>query len=239
MALVGRHNLAKMRSTTTGTGTLTLTSAVRGFNTFDLAGVTNSERVTYTIRDGEQSEVGIGTYTTVGTTLTRDTVLSSTNAGAKISCSGAQVVGLTLAAEEVTPFAQYTGDPDTITDTTDNQQISLNLELVDYTGLASVAANTITLAKKGWYVFWVSVNIASATATAFNGYVTVSFSGYYINKGFTTAMGIIDDTIFVGPFTYGAATDGATRGPLTISNHLGSTLDYYIVELTVFKIGNK
>jgi hypothetical protein len=239
MALVGRHNIAKMLSTTTGTGTLTLTAAAPGYNTFANAGVVNAEVVTYTIRDGAHSEVGRGTYTTSGLTLSRDTVLSSTNSGSKIECTGRQYVMVSLAAEDISPFAQFTGDPGTVTDTTDNQEFSLNFELVDHTGLASVAANAIVLTKKGWYVFWVSVNIASATATAFNGYVTVSFSGYYINKGFTTAMGIIDDTIFVGPFTYGATSDGATRGPVTISNHLGSTLDYYIVELTVFKIGNK
>jgi hypothetical protein len=46
MTTIGRHNIAFMKSATTGTGTLTLTTAVRGFLTFALAGVVNSERVT-------------------------------------------------------------------------------------------------------------------------------------------------------------------------------------------------
>ena len=76
-------NIAKMTSTTTGTGTLTLGSAVTGYNTFANAGVTNGQVVTYAIEDYDVSgniiarEVGAGTYSSTGPTLTRDTVYSS------------------------------------------------------------------------------------------------------------------------------------------------------------------
>lgn len=99
------HNLARVTSATTGTGTLTLGSAVSGFLTFADAGVTNSEVVTYAIRDGSNSEIGRGTYTSAGTTLSRDTVYESTNAGAKIDCSGSQEVFITAAAEDIYPLA--------------------------------------------------------------------------------------------------------------------------------------
>ena len=73
-------------STTSGTGTLTLAGAVSGYQAFSAAFTTGSV-VYYCIVDGVNWEVGIGTYTTSGTTLSRTTVLASSNAGALITCS--------------------------------------------------------------------------------------------------------------------------------------------------------
>lgn len=103
-------NIAKMDSATTGTGTLTLGAAVTGYLSFANAGVTNSQVVTYAIEDYDVSgniiarEVGAGTYSSTGPTLTRDTVYSSTNAGAKINCSGLQYVFVSLAKEDLATF---------------------------------------------------------------------------------------------------------------------------------------
>lgn len=96
------YNLARMTSVTTGTGTLTLGSAVSGCLTFANAGVQNAEVVSYGISDGANSEVGFGTYTSSGTTLARTTILASTNSGNAISCSGSQQVFITVLAEDVT-----------------------------------------------------------------------------------------------------------------------------------------
>ena len=103
-------NIAKMDSVTTGTGTLTLGSAVTGYLSFATAGVTNGQVVTYAIEDYDGSgnivarEVGAGTYSSTGPTLSRDTVYSSTNAGAKINCSGLQYVFVSLAKEDLATY---------------------------------------------------------------------------------------------------------------------------------------
>jgi len=81
-------NLARMTTATAGTGTITLGTAVSGYLTFSQAGIADSDVVYYAIKDGANSEIGIGTYTTSGTTLSRDTVLNSTNSGSKITLSG-------------------------------------------------------------------------------------------------------------------------------------------------------
>lgn len=98
------YNLARMTSATTGTGTLTLGSAVAPFLTFAQANVADGDTVYYSIIDGSSnSELGIGTYTASGTTLSRDTVLRSTgtaNTG-KISCSGSQQVAIVYAASSI------------------------------------------------------------------------------------------------------------------------------------------
>ena len=68
-------------TTTTGTGTVTLGGAATGFQTFSAIGNGNSTYYTIAGQGTNEWEVGIGTYTSSGTTLSRDTVLSSSNSG--------------------------------------------------------------------------------------------------------------------------------------------------------------
>lgn len=91
-----------------GTGSLPLGPAVYGFLTFPLAGVQNGDVVGYAINDGQQSEIGYGTYATSTNTLSRDHVYSSTNGGlngSKIAVSATAQVFITLAAEDVSSFS--------------------------------------------------------------------------------------------------------------------------------------
>jgi sugar lactone lactonase YvrE len=78
MALVVADRVWETTSTS-GTGTLTLSGAVSGYQTFAVIG--NGNTTYYTITNGTDWEVGIGTYTSSGTTLSRDTVLSSSLGG--------------------------------------------------------------------------------------------------------------------------------------------------------------
>jgi hypothetical protein len=84
-------NRAKMTTATTGTGTITLGSASSGYQTFADAGVVDADVVQYVIEDGTAFEIGTGTYTASGTTLTR-TVTESSNADAAITLTGSAVV---------------------------------------------------------------------------------------------------------------------------------------------------
>lgn len=93
-------NRAKMTTATTGTGTITLGSAVSGYQSFADAGITDGNVVRYVIEDGTAWEIGTGTYTASGTTLTR-TVLESSNSDAAISLSGSAEVYITAAAEDL------------------------------------------------------------------------------------------------------------------------------------------
>lgn len=64
-------------TTTSGTGAVTLSGAVAGFQTFAIVGDGNT--CYYTIVDGDNWEVGIGTYSTTGPSLDRTTILSNSN----------------------------------------------------------------------------------------------------------------------------------------------------------------
>jgi hypothetical protein len=86
-------------TTTTGTGTITLGGAVSGFQSFSVIG--NGNTTYYAIVGGTEWEVGIGTYTSSGTTLSRTTVLESSNSGSLVNFSaGTKNVFVTYPAEE-------------------------------------------------------------------------------------------------------------------------------------------
>ena len=76
MALVLKDRV-QQTTTTTGTGTLTLSGSVDGFQSFSVIG--NGNTTFYSIVFGASFEIGIGTYTSSGTLLSRDTILSSSN----------------------------------------------------------------------------------------------------------------------------------------------------------------
>jgi hypothetical protein len=74
-------------TTTAGTGTVTLAGAVVGFQTFAAIGNGNVTYYTIAGQGTSEWEVGIGTYTSSGTTLSRDTILSSSNSGLAVNFS--------------------------------------------------------------------------------------------------------------------------------------------------------
>lgn len=85
-------------TTTTGTGTLTLLGAATGYQSFAAVGDTNTTYYCIQAQTTGDWEVGIGTYTASGTTLSRDTILSSSAGG---------TTKVTLAAGTKNVFVTY------------------------------------------------------------------------------------------------------------------------------------
>ena len=101
MALVINNRVRELTSTT-GTGAVTLGGAVGGFQTF-AAGIGNSNTTYYAISINSENEweVGLGTLNGDSSTLTRTTVLESSNSDSAVDFSeGSKEVFCTLPAEK-------------------------------------------------------------------------------------------------------------------------------------------
>ena len=86
MALVLKDRV-KETTTTTGTGTITLAGTSTGYQSFSVIGDGNTTYYTIAGQTSSEWEVGIGTYTASGTTLSRTIVLSSSNSGSLVNFS--------------------------------------------------------------------------------------------------------------------------------------------------------
>ena len=163
MALV-LNNRVRETTSTTGTGAVTFAGAVDGFQTF-AAGIGNSNTTYYAIslNTANEWEVGLGTLNGDSSTLTRTTVLESSNsdsavdfaAGSKeifctlpsekavyLDASDNQVGGFSSVADDTTP--QLGGDLDVngnaIVSASDGA-IAIN---ANGTGMVTMTANSVT-----------------------------------------------------------------------------------------------
>jgi hypothetical protein len=93
---------AWMTTATTGTGTLTLGSAIPGYQSFADAGMTDGNTSRYVITEGTNWEIGIGAYSSSGPTLARSPTASS-HGGSALNLAGGATVFLTPAAADIVP----------------------------------------------------------------------------------------------------------------------------------------
>ncbi|MCP4505394.1 MAG: hypothetical protein GY826_03250 [Fuerstiella sp.] len=143
----------KETTLTTGVGTITLAGAVSGYQAFSVIG--NGKTTWYAIESGTDWEVGIGTYTLSGTTLSRDTILESSNSGSAITLAGTSTVFCTYPAEESIsglPHAAkmtQTGSQNI----TDGSLTVVTFNTADFaTGIvASTSSNHFTIKRAGKY----------------------------------------------------------------------------------------
>jgi hypothetical protein len=115
------YNRAGVTTATTGTGTITLGSAIAsgapinscGYATFASAGVADGEIVSYLILDSNGAwEYGTGTYSSSGTTLARTLGASST--GSLLNLSGSSQVFITARKQDFIESNQVLTDAATI-----------------------------------------------------------------------------------------------------------------------------
>ena len=145
----------KETTTTTGTGTLTLDGAAVGFQSFSVIGDGNTTYYTISSTGSTEWEVGIGTYTSSGTTLSRDTVLAS-SAGAPTKTN--------FSAGTKDVFVTYPAERSVYSDGTnikpDNSAVLLPVS--GGTGLSSFTANGIVYASS-------TSALATSSALTFDG----------------------------------------------------------------------
>lgn len=98
-------NRAKMATSTTGTGTVTLGAAVTGFLSLSEAGAVDSNTYPYLIEEGDDFELGSGTYASSGTTFSRDSVtvskISGTAGTSKMNLTGNATLAIVPKSKDV------------------------------------------------------------------------------------------------------------------------------------------
>ena len=175
MALLLKDRVKEI-STTSGTGAITLGGAVVGFQSFS-AVLSDSDTTYYAIahRDADEWEVGLGTYS--AGTLSRDTILESSNAGSAVSfSSGTKDVFITLPAEKavvLTGADVLSVDTGSIvegsnlfyTDTRANAAIDTRVTKTFVDGL-NVDADTLDGQHGSYYTGYTDAAIASLVDTA-------------------------------------------------------------------------
>ena len=214
-------NRAKMTTATTGTGTITLGSAVDGFQTFTAAGVANGDTVRYCIEDGTSSfELGSGVFTASGTTLTR-VVSESSNSNNAINLSGDAIVFITAIAADLQPTTFTT----TVFTATANQttfsvsytvgfvEVFLNGSKLSAADFTATNGTSIVLASGATVGDTVDV-VAFATQTVANVYTQTASDARYLQLTGGTLTGDL------------TGTTGSFSGDLTIADkivHSGDT----------------
>ena len=98
MALVVNDRVQQTGTANT-TVSFTLTGSVTGFQSFAIIGNGNTTFYAATDAAGDW-EVGLGTYSTTGPTLTRTTILSSSNSGSAVTFSGTVNIFVTYPSEK-------------------------------------------------------------------------------------------------------------------------------------------
>ena len=135
MALVLADRVQQTGTANT-TVSFTLSGSVTGFQSFSVIGNTNTTYYAATDASGNW-EVGIGTYSTTGPTLTRTTILSSSNAGSAVTFSGTVNVFVTYPSER----SVYSNGTNIVPD-----NAAILLPASGGTGLSSFTANGVVYA---------------------------------------------------------------------------------------------
>jgi len=203
----------KVSTSSTGTGTISLGSAVDGFQTFAQGGILNGNSVRYTITNGDSWEVGTGVYASSGTQMTRSYESSST--GSLLNLSGTSEVFITVASADINNLA------DTIAD---------KLPLAGGTMTGSIRLDQDALSAGGG-TLTIDLDAANNFKITMSANTTFAFSNVSVGRGGNLI--IIQNATGGHSFTLPAAcktpVNGASIVQSTNANEI-SILSYYVVD---------
>jgi len=205
-------NRAKMTTSTSGTGTITLGSASDGYQSFADAGVSNSDVVRFVIEDGDAWELSSGTYTASGTTLTR--TLGESSTGSLLNLSGNAVVFITAAAADIgLTLVKENYSNDTAPNVTGNDSVGIGGSVV-VSASDSVAMGYLAKVEGAMSVaIGVQAHVTSGASQAIaigdNAKVNAGTSGVALGTSFVEATDAFAAVIGTNSSTYGAKSANA------------------------------
>lgn len=179
------HNIAGMGTLTEGDSDLTLSSTLGGFISFEQAGCIDEEKIRYTIRNGLQTEVGLGKYDTTGPKLkSRVPEFSTDSDNSVISCVGSSQVYLTALASDFPsgwmPYAlpdgyNIAGTIAALALTANGGSIAIPIRLTAPMSLKSVSVwntDSDTARTWGWDLYRDNVNDELSASNSLTRYAT-------------------------------------------------------------------
>jgi hypothetical protein len=204
-------------TTTTGTGTVLLTGAVQGYQSFATIG--NANTTYYTIADqaGTDWEVGIGTYFAGNVSLGRTTVLSSSSGNTAVNFgSGVKAVFVTYPAERAI-FA------DSSNITTITNLVSGNVAITGG-NLTSVNVTTTAFSANSVTITGGTINNVSLSNITYGGLGTMSTQ----NANAVAITGGTINNVSLSNVTYGGLGTMSTQNANSVTI-TGGTLNNTII----------
>jgi len=202
MALVVKDRVQET-TTTIGTGTVTLGGAVLGFQTFATVGDGNTTYYTIVDLTAGDWEVGIGTYTSSGTTLSRTTVLSSSNAGSLV------------------PFAAGTKNVFVTYPSSRSVYLSAAGLAVDVLDIGTLGTSTANITTANITAGTVSTTPTNNTDIVNKAYADAIASGIHFHEAvaYATTAALPANTYNNGASGVGATLTANANGALTVDGH--------------------
>jgi hypothetical protein len=194
----------RVRETTTVTGTndATLLGAVTGFQAFSVIGNGNTTYYTISDQSGGNWEVGLGTYSSVGPTLARTTVLSSSAGGSKVS----------FPAGTKDVFVTYPSEKAVYLDGSNNAQPALGNVVASQVNITAQGDLRLEDTSGGQYV---AIHAPSTVATSY----TLTLP---VDDG-TNGQALITDGN--GVLSWSSAASGDVYGPASATDNAISRFD--------------
>jgi len=224
MALV-LANRVQETGTANTTVSFTLAGAVTGFQSFAVVGDTNTTY--YSATDGSGNwEVGLGTYSTTGPTLTRTTVYASSNAGNAVTFSGAVNVFVTYPSGKSINL-DASGNASALGTVSSGTWQGTTIG-VAYGGTgvtSSSGANSVVLRDASQNITVNRINQGLQTTTASGGITTLTVASQF-NQALVGTGGHtfkLPDATTLSDTTTFQFNNNAT-GTLTITNNAGTTV---------------
>jgi hypothetical protein len=202
MALVVKDRVQET-TTTTGTGTLTLGGAVLGFQTFAIIGDGNTTYYAIVDPTTGEWEVGIGTYTASGTTLSRTTVFESSNSGSLV----------VFAAGSKNVFCTYPAERSVYLDAAGSAVTTLDI--------GTLGASTANITTANITSGTVSTTPTNNTDIVNKEYADAIASGIHFHEAvaYATTAALPACTYNNGTSGVGATLTGDNNGALTVDGH--------------------
>jgi len=203
------NDRVKETTSTIGTGTVTLSGAATGFQSFS-SGIGSSNSTYYTIALGNQFEVGIGTLTNA-TTFTRDSVITSSNTNTLVDFSaGTKDIFCTLPASKaivLNTSSQIDVTGDTFI-TTSNGNITLTPNGAGKVSLSSIlypnadgTANQVLQTNGSGTLSFATVSGGAAwQAVVTSSLTVVAKAGYFVNTSSAAITATLPASATIGDF---------------------------------------